>query len=92
MEEHTHIVEYKLDTIKEILARYADKAKIVIIDDFLEGLRFAKKYDSSVFTIWMKRGEYAHTQETHSDFTPDVVVENMNEIIPLITAFLKNDK
>ena len=83
-EEHKHIVQYKIDVMKEVFDRYHNKAKVYFIDDWLEMLRVAKKTDPSVFTIWMKRGEYAHTQEEKINFTPDAVVENLREVVPLI--------
>jgi FMN phosphatase YigB (HAD superfamily) len=82
--EHTHIVAYKISVMKDILQMYRSNARIYFIDDWLEGLRIAKKTDPSVFTIWMKRGEYADTQEKHSDFMPDAVIRNLREVIPLI--------
>lgn len=83
-EEHTHIVEYKIDLMKTILQKYKGKGKLYFIDDLLEVLKVAKKSDPSVVTIWIKRGEYATTQEEHSDFTPDAVVIDIREVIPLI--------
>jgi len=85
-QEHKHIVEYKIEVMKEILGLYTHKAKVFFIDDWLDGLRAAKIVDPSVFTIWMKRGEYADSQLAHSDFTPDAVVKNLKEIIPLINS------
>jgi len=85
-QEHKHIVEYKLDVMRDILQLYKNKAKIYFIDDWLTGLREAKKTDPSVITIWMKRGEYANTQEKHSDFEPDAVVTNLNEVVKLISS------
>jgi len=84
LSEHTHIVEYKLDVMQEILEKYKGKAKIYFIDDWLDMLRAAKKVDPSVYTVWIKRGEYADSQKEHSDFTPDAVIENLQELIPLI--------
>ena len=84
LSEHTHIVAYKLDVMEEILEKYKGKAKVYFIDDWLDMLRAAKKIDPSVSTIWMKRGEYADLQEEHSDFTPDAIVENLRDVIPLI--------
>ena len=84
--EHTHIVEYKLDVMHEILGKYKGNAKVYFIDDWLDMLRAAKKADPKVFTVWMKRGEYANTQKEHSDFTPDAVVENLKEVVPLISS------
>jgi len=83
-EEHKYIVDDKLETIKGVLSQYKNKAKIIVIDDFLEGLRFAKRHDPSIFTIWMKRGEYAHLQKEYSDFVPDAVIENLNDIVSII--------
>lgn len=83
-EEHTHIVEYKLDVLEDILSRYKSNAKVFFVDDWLSILHEAKKSDPSIFTIWMKRGEYAHSQTIHSDFTPDAIVENLRDVIPLI--------
>lgn len=84
LSEHTHIVENKIEVMKDILLRYKNKAKIFFIDDWLDMLHVAKEAVPSVYTIWMKRGEYAHSQEMHADFTPDAVVENLGDIIPLI--------
>jgi len=83
-EEHKHIVEYKIDVMKEVFERYHNKAKVYFIDDWIEMLRFAKKTDPSVVTIWMKRGEYAQVQEESNDFIPDAVVTNLRGVIPLI--------
>jgi FMN phosphatase YigB (HAD superfamily) len=85
LSEHTHIAEYKIDVMKEILGKYKGKAKVYFVDDWIEMLRVAKKTDPSVFTIWMKRGEYADSQD-ESSFTPDAVIENLREVVPLIKA------
>ena len=84
VEEHKHIVEYKIDVIKDILERYKSNAKVFFVDDWLGILGESKKIAPNIFTIWMKRGEYAHTQKMHSDFTPDAVVTNLTEVLPLI--------
>ena len=84
-EEHKYIVENKIAIMKEVFDKYKYKVKVYFIDDWLEMLRVAKIIEPSVITIWMKRGEYAHTQEEHSDFTPDIVVNNLAEAVPFIT-------
>jgi phosphoglycolate phosphatase-like HAD superfamily hydrolase len=84
LSDHTHIVENKLDVMQEILGKYKGKAKVFFIDDWVDMLRAAKKIDPNVFTIWMKRGEYANVQKKHSDFTPDAVVEDLHDVISLI--------
>lgn len=84
LSEHTHIVEYKLDVMKDILERYKDNAQVYFIDDWLEGLRVAKNVSSNVFTVWMKRGEYAHSQKELSDFSPDATITSLHELISII--------
>ncbi len=84
LSDHTHIVEDKLDVMQEILEKYKGKAKVYFVDDWLDMLRAAKKVDPNVITIWIKRGEYADSQAEHSDFTPDAIVKNLKDIIPLI--------
>jgi len=84
LSEHTHIVEYKLDVMKDILEKYKSNAKVFFVDDWLDMLRAAKKIDPTVFTIWMKRGEHANSQKAHSDFTPDATVTNLHDVIPFI--------
>ena len=83
-EEHTHIVQYKLEVMKEVFEKYKSKAKIYFIDDWLDSLRLAKEAEPSVFTIWMKRGEYVASQEQQISFKPDAAGKNLQEIIPLI--------
>ena len=41
-EEHTHIVQYKVDVMNEVLGQYKG-AKIFFIDDWVDMLRMAKR-------------------------------------------------
>jgi FMN phosphatase YigB (HAD superfamily) len=82
-EEHTHIVQFKIDVMKEVFEKYKN-AKVYFIDDWIDMLRTAKSIDSSVFTIWIKRGEYVNEQKDYSDFKPDAIIENLHSVIPLI--------
>jgi FMN phosphatase YigB (HAD superfamily) len=88
-EEHTHIAQYKIDVMNEVIGKYKG-SKIFFIDDWVDMLRMAKKTDSSVFTIWIKRGEYADQQKEYSDFSPDAVIKNIREVIPLLKESIKN--
>src|SRR5579862_7304574 len=45
LSEHTHIVEYKLEVMKEIFQKYKSNAKIFFVDDWIDMLRAAKKID-----------------------------------------------
>lgn len=82
-EEHTHIVQYKTEVMHDVLKKYSG-AKIFFIDDWVDILRTAKKINPSVFTVWIKRGEYVKEQKEFSDFSPDAVIENLRELTPLI--------
>ena len=84
LEEHIHIVKQKIDVIKHILEKYRTKGKLFLVDDKLTVLISAKQYLPSVITIWVKRGFYAMNQQPIEGFTPDAVVENLREIIPII--------
>jgi len=86
-EDHIHIMEFKLEMMHEILAKYHDQGEIFVVDDRLENLHMAKKSAPYVFTIWMKRGRYADIQEQKADFTPDAIVENLQGIIPVIRDY-----
>ncbi len=83
-EEHIHIVEYKLGVIHDFLERYAKEGTIYFIDDRLPNLHMAKESEPSIITIWMKRGRYAKTQEKIINFTPDYVIQNLQEAISVI--------
>jgi hypothetical protein len=85
-EDHIHIMEFKLEMMQDILERYHSQGLIFVIDDRLENLHMAKKSAPFIFTIWMKRGRYAKIQEIKSDFTPDATVNNLNEVIPIISS------
>jgi FMN phosphatase YigB (HAD superfamily) len=81
-EQHIHIFEDKDENLESVLRRYSDK-KIYLVDDKLEVLFNAKKYYSSVITIWVDRGPYAQDRSLLKSFSPDLIVNNLNEIIPL---------
>jgi len=83
-DEHKHIVKYKIDVIEDTLQRYKGNTKVFFVDDWVDMLRLAKKFDPSIFTIWMKRGQYATMQKSYADFTPDAVVETLTEVVPLV--------
>ena len=83
-EEHKHIVEYKIDVIEDTLQRYKGNTKVFFVDDWVDMLRLAKKFDPSIFTIWIKRGQYANMQKSYADFTPDAIVENLRDVVPLV--------
>ena len=82
--EHTHIVERKFDLAEGILSKYHASDTIFLVDDKLTFLYQAKKILPSLYTIWIKRGEYAIRQEPIEGFSPDYTVYDLREIIPII--------
>lgn len=85
-DDHIHILEFKLEMMNDILQQYHNKGKIFVIDDRLENLQMAKKSAPFIVSIWMRRGRYANLQEMKADFTPDAVVTNLNDVIPIISS------
>ncbi len=75
--DHIHISLDKEKLIRTISEMYKDKS-LVIIDDKLTLLLLAKKYIPHVFTIWIKRGEYAKNQKPLPGFTPDAILESLS--------------
>jgi len=84
LKEHVHIVPEKIAAIEMLVEKYKNGNELYLIDDKLEALFSVKKHFPSVFTIWIKRGEYAPFQEPLKNFSPDAEVEKLQEVIPLI--------
>lgn len=78
-----HITGSKELALEQVLKRYKKK-NLVLVDDKLSILHLAKKAYPSIFTIWVKRGKYAIGQEL-TDFKPDVEVNNLQEIISVLS-------
>jgi FMN phosphatase YigB (HAD superfamily) len=83
-EEHIHIVEKKFDVVQQMLHAYRKKGQLFLVDDKLTILHIAKQLFPSVYTIWVKRGEYARKQKPIKDFLADAEVELLHEIVPII--------
>ncbi|MBI5122958.1 hypothetical protein HZA75_03820 [Candidatus Roizmanbacteria bacterium] len=84
LEEHVHIVPQKIQLLKSLIKKYKDHNEVFLIDDKLPILPPIKKDFPSIFTIWIKRGEYAEVQPPIENFSPDAEVDTLKEIIPLI--------
>jgi len=84
LKEHTHIFPEKLKAIEETFRRYGEDNQLFLVDDKLSILPPIKKDFPSVFTIWIKRGEYALVQKPIEGFSPDAIVETIKDVIPLI--------
>ncbi len=83
LEKNVHIFLDKDDNVENILTKYKDLT-VFLVDDKLEILCLAKKIDKNVFTVWVKRGPFAKKEDRKKNFTPDVAVSNLKEIIAVI--------
>lgn len=83
--DNRHIVLNKLDELKEILEKYKNR-KIFFVDDKLTILRDSKKLFPEVFTIWVKRGPFAASQEEIVGFKPNAEVENLLEVVRIVRS------
>lgn len=82
---YIHIVPRKHKRIlKSVLSKYKGY-KIIFIDDALPVLYEAKKIKPDLLVIWIKRGRYAQTQKDIKGFTPDAIILNLKEALPIIS-------
>jgi phosphoglycolate phosphatase-like HAD superfamily hydrolase len=77
--ENIHIFENKDENLQAVIKKYSDRS-IYLVDDKLEILYNTKKNNSSIFTIWIKRGPYAQDETLLNNFSPDKIVESLNEM------------
>ena len=75
-----HVVEDKLNDLVAVLNKYKD-SKIFMVDDRLEALEKAAKHVPSAFTVWIKRGKYAKNQKPIKNFTPNAIIEDLEELV-----------
>ncbi len=85
--DNTHIVLSKLADLRKVLARYKNR-KTFFVDDKLSILFEAKKIFPEVVTIWVRRGIYALNQKEISGFKPDAIVENLQELVTIVSSKL----
>lgn len=85
-EEYTHIVKDKIKAITALIQIYKSKGKLFIVEDRLDVLKVTKECQNDIFTIWMKRGRYANSQRNPVMYTPDAIVTNLYQVVPIIKA------
>jgi FMN phosphatase YigB (HAD superfamily) len=83
-EEHTFIVEDKLEVVSNLLKKYVDKGQVFLVEDRLDVLKMAKECYPKVYTVWMKRGRYVENQRNPVDYTPDATVTDLHQVVPII--------
>ncbi len=85
LEDYTHIGEDKVEMIKTLLHKYRGKGKLFLVEDRLPFLPLVKEYEPSIVTVWIRRGFFAKQQEPLANFTPDATIENLRDLVPLIS-------
>jgi FMN phosphatase YigB (HAD superfamily) len=86
-EKNIHIFDDKNIKLTEVLDKY-QSFKMFLVDDKLEILYLAKKHLGRVFTVWVKRGEYAENQKPIPDFKADFEVANLSEVVRIVQSNL----
>lgn len=82
--DHMHIVEDKPLSLKTILQKYSEY-KVFLVDDNLSVLDEARKIIPSLYAIWIKRGPHAQNQKNIEGFSPNAIIKNLKEIIPIVS-------
>lgn len=82
-EHDIHIFDNKDINLEKVLEKYKDK-KFFLVDDKLPVLYNAKLKMPSVFTIWVKRGPFAESQQPIKNFSPDAIIKNLSDLDKII--------
>lgn len=77
-----HFEKDKKLEMKRIFGSYS-AGVIYYVDDMLPMLAHAKKSDTRVVTVWMKRGPYAE-KETTQIYKPDAIITRLTELISIV--------
>lgn len=77
--KNIHIAPQKSLIFAKVFKKYQNK-NLFIVDDKLTILHLAEDVCPGIKTIWVKRGKYAQNQEPIKDFTPDVMISNLEKL------------
>lgn len=80
---HIHITVDKHVALPKVLEMYKEE-NLYFVDDALDVLCDAKKMSSKTNVIWVKRGKYAQKQLDIEGFTPDAIIRDLRELLPII--------
>lgn len=83
--ERIHIFLDKISELSNVLDNYASNT-VFLVDDKLPVLYEAKKLVPSIFTIWVKRGEYANYQDPIDGFAPDAIIVDLRELESIVKS------
>lgn len=83
-EEHVHIFVNKLMQLHNVLNKYK-KHEVFVVDNLLAVLELAKKINSDVRTVFIKRLE-SQKSKLKTSFIPDLEIKTLDELVPLIES------
>lgn len=83
-DQHIHVTVNKETRLPKLIKKYEGK-RLYLVDDALDILSIAKKLDTNIFTIWVKRGRFAEMQEPIEGFVPDAIVLNLRTVVKIVT-------
>lgn len=81
--QRIHIPKNKKKNMRRVLEKYSDY-KLYFVDDRLHMLYQAKHINPEITVIWIKRGRYAKAQKNIPGFSPDAIVNNLDEIVAIV--------
>ncbi len=85
--DHLHIVAQKDANLINELKKYKNfDGKIFFVDNLLINLSHAKHALPTLVTIFFNRGRYSNTNQNTKEFFPDITIQNLNDIIPVINS------
>ena len=82
-EKHVYISQDKKQEMARIFANYKEYA-IFFVDDILPILALASTIDSTIFTIWIRRGEYAERMTHVEGFSPSAQIGDLQKVIDIV--------
>lgn len=83
--KHIHIIVDKHVSLPKIIKRYKNE-NLYLVDDALDVLYAAWKLKNEIVTIWVKRGRFALDQKPIAGFKPSAIVENLEEVMLVISG------
>lgn len=83
LKSHMHIVANKEEVLADVLNKYRGE-KLFLVDDKLQVLRLAKEQMPAVFTIWIKRGPFAESEQNSEGFVPDATINTLREVVEIV--------
>ena len=85
--DYIHVTLNKYKTLPDLVKKYKTN-KLVVVDDILEVLYFAKRASEDVFTVWIRREAYHEKHLLHQEliegFSPDATMSNLKKLISII--------